>query len=82
LGITAGIVMHFDLPSILNQNLDLSDLAAPFEISEIDNLIRILPPNKAPGPDGFNGLFMPGPSSRMISMLSSVSSLRGDHPLN
>jgi hypothetical protein len=50
--------MHFDLPSILSHNLDLSDLATPFEISEIDNLLRKIPADKAPGPDGFNGLFM------------------------
>jgi hypothetical protein len=58
LGISAGIVMHFDLPSILNHDLGLSDLVAPFEILEIDNLIRKLPADKAPGSDGFNGIFM------------------------
>jgi hypothetical protein len=35
----------------------LSQLDSPFSIEEIDNIVKELPLNKAPGPDGFNGMF-------------------------
>jgi hypothetical protein len=27
-------------------------------IDEIDQIVKSMPPDKAPGPDGFNGLFL------------------------
>jgi hypothetical protein len=37
---------------------DLSNVEIPFSNEEIDNIIKHMPNDKAPGPDGFNGLFM------------------------
>jgi len=50
--------MQFDLPALINVNVDLNSLVAPFSREEIDLLIKQIPTDKAPGPDGFNGLFM------------------------
>jgi hypothetical protein len=33
-------------------------LALPFEQTEIDAIVKRMPPDKAPGPDGLNGLFI------------------------
>lgn len=37
---------------------DLSVLVAPFPKNEIDSVVRSLPTDKAPGPNGFNAYFM------------------------
>ena len=50
--------MHFDLDSLINIQLDLSSLVEPFSAEEIDLIIKQLLPDKAPGPDGFNGYFL------------------------
>ncbi|XP_066342200.1 uncharacterized protein [Miscanthus floridulus] len=36
---------------------DLSEFDAPFSEEEVWNTIKLLPPDKAPGPDGFTGRF-------------------------
>ena len=36
---------------------DLADLEVPFSEEEVWNTIKILPSDKAPGPDGFTGRF-------------------------
>jgi len=58
LGTTSFTSMGFDLASHLSPSVDLSDLVAPFSIAEIDAVIKNLPSNKAPGPDGFNTYFI------------------------
>jgi hypothetical protein len=52
-----GLVNFFDLDSLI-QPIDLSDLDQPFSSEEIDLLIKELPVDKAPSPDGFNWLFI------------------------
>jgi hypothetical protein len=37
---------------------NLNKLSAPFTEKEIDQVVALLPIDKAPGPDGFNGCFM------------------------
>jgi hypothetical protein len=49
--------MAFDLQSLI-QPVDLSNLDTPFSEGEVEKVIRELPPNKAPGPDGVDGLFI------------------------
>ena len=48
----------FNLANLLNSNNDLSCLIAPFSHQDIDQVAKLLPSDKAPGPDGFNTDFV------------------------
>jgi hypothetical protein len=50
--------MVFDLPSVIQPTPGLEELSAPFTIEEIDAVVKHLPIDKAPRPDGFNGQFL------------------------
>ena len=50
--------MHFDLNSLIHPRDFLQDISDPIQHSEIDAIVKQMPNNKAPGPDGFNGLFL------------------------
>ena len=50
--------MKFDLPNIIKKREDLDQLTAPFSKQEIDDVIKEMPADRAPGPDGFTGLFI------------------------
>lgn len=60
MGTSNNAVMSFDLDSLVSipENVDLSELTSPFLVSEIENIIKQMPSDKAPGPDGFNGVFI------------------------
>jgi hypothetical protein len=58
LGTSSSQEMLFDLPSLLAQETDLSILEVPITESEIDGIIKALPTDKSPGPDGFNNEFL------------------------
>jgi hypothetical protein len=52
--------MQFDLQDIYGEGMDSetsAQLEAPFTDKEIDDIIKDLPNNKSPGPDGFNNEF-------------------------
>jgi hypothetical protein len=49
--------MEFDLASLITPIPGLEELTVPFTRQEIDDVIKYMPVDKAPGPDGFNGLF-------------------------
>lgn len=57
MGVTSNPQMQFDLPALIHIDIDLSELVDPFTHEEIDRIVRITPLDKAPGPDGFNGMF-------------------------
>jgi hypothetical protein len=57
LGVSDNATMNNNLEEII-QPVDLAHLDAPFTREEIDNVVKDLPINKAPGPDGFNGKFL------------------------
>jgi hypothetical protein len=50
--------MLFNLDSLLDSGVDLSSLEIPFSNQEIDNIIKNMPTDKSPGPDGFNNEFL------------------------
>jgi hypothetical protein len=59
MGIFEDVSMEFDLSALVNNFPDdLSCLVSPFSVPEIDHLIKIMPADKAPRPDGFNGVFI------------------------
>jgi hypothetical protein len=58
MGSTSSPTMLFDLQQLINPVNDLENLSAPLLTEEVDSVIRKMPADKAPGPDGFNGVFM------------------------
>ena len=50
--------MRFNLSKLLRSQVDFDSLTTPFSHAEIDAVIKDMPPDRAPGPDGFNGLFL------------------------
>jgi hypothetical protein len=52
-----GISVQFDLQVLLNKVDGLDDLTLPFQEKKND-VIKAMPADRAPGPDGFNGLFL------------------------
>jgi hypothetical protein len=58
LGFSVHTDMQFDLQTIVKRHDNLEDLCSPYSTKEIDNVILDLPSDKAPGPDGFNNLFI------------------------
>ena len=58
LGTCQNPVMGFDLSELIEPTDCLDSLSAPFSCEEIDNVVKEMPTDKAPGPDGFNGQFL------------------------
>lgn len=58
LGTTEYSEMLFDLSSLLALDDDLDWLQAPFTVEGIDKVVKALPHNKVPGPNGFNTNFI------------------------
>jgi hypothetical protein len=50
--------MLFNLNSLITPRDNLESLGAPIYREEIDTMVKRIPSDKAPGPDGFNGLFI------------------------
>lgn len=58
MGKAKGIRMGFDLDTLIARVDGLEDLSQPFSDSEVESVIKNMPPDRAPGPDGFSGLFL------------------------
>lgn len=50
--------MLFNLPQIIKKVQGLEELTVPFTKEEIDKVVKEMPSDRAPGPDGFNGCFL------------------------
>lgn len=50
-------VMHFNLQDLITPSEDIDWMDEPFQQQEIDEIVKRLPLDKSPGPDGFNGEF-------------------------
>ena len=49
--------MHYNLDDLVTNHRGLDRISAPFTKEEIDNIVKHMSVDKAPGPDGFNGMF-------------------------
>jgi hypothetical protein len=49
--------MHFDLLNLVQQH-NLQQIEVSFTKEDIDKVVMKMPPDKAPGLDGFNSLFI------------------------
>ena len=58
MGVSEGTDMKFDLASLIDKVDGLDNLSAPFSEEEINEVLKSLPTDRAPGPDGFTGLFV------------------------
>jgi hypothetical protein len=58
MGVSTEPTMLFDLQTLFNIQDDFTSLVEPFTHADIDNVVKRLPSDKAPGPDGFNGFFV------------------------
>lgn len=54
---TSNPTILYDLQSLFQQH-DLQHLSQPFTTQEIDDVVKHMPADKAPRPDGFNGCFI------------------------
>ena len=50
--------MGFNLTNLIKPVEGLDVLTKPFEKDEMDDIVMHMPTDKAPGPDGFNGMFI------------------------
>lgn len=50
--------MRFDLDTLIHASTQLDELTIPFMEKEIDEVIKDMPSDHAPRPDGFNGAFL------------------------
>lgn len=58
LGISEFSFISYDLANLLHLSHDLDFLELPFSKKEIDEVVKNLPTDKSPGPDGFNTNFI------------------------
>jgi hypothetical protein len=57
MGRSEGIEMQFDLSRLLPKVDELDELTLPFKVEEMDAVIKAMPVDRAPGPDGYNVCF-------------------------
>jgi hypothetical protein len=58
MGVFATPSMLFNIETLVQRVEGLDSLVLPFSSTKIDNIVRNLSADKAPGPDGFNGNFL------------------------
>jgi hypothetical protein len=58
MGRSDGIQMQFNLSQLICPVEGLDELTVPFSKKEMDEVIKNMPADCAPNPDGFNGLFL------------------------
>lgn len=58
MGISADTAMVFNLQDLVPRRENLEHLSEPFSREEVDAVVKKLPNDKSPEPDGFNGLFI------------------------
>ena len=58
MGHAQGISMGYDLTTLIQPVRGLEELSQPFSDAKIRKVLQEMPPDRAPGPDGFNGMFV------------------------
>jgi hypothetical protein len=58
MGVAIPTATPFNLTELLQPIDNLSHLCDPFSMEENEGIVKYMKIDKAPGPDGFNGLFM------------------------
>ena len=58
MGVSTPTVMPFNLNELLPALHNLGMLVDPFTTDEIEGVVKNMKTDKAPGPDGFNGMFL------------------------
>lgn len=58
MGVASQPIYDFNLQDLISPIPGLEELSAPFSTEEIDGVIKLIPSDRAPGPDGFNGQFL------------------------
>jgi hypothetical protein len=57
MGSTINPEMQYNLEDLVLNHEGLDQISAPFTKEEIDNVVKQMPADKAPGPYDFNGMF-------------------------
>jgi len=58
MGLSMNPNMHYELTNLVQRSDSLSHLSEPFTREEIQEAVKRMPTDKAPGPDGYNGMFI------------------------
>lgn len=58
MGVANQPTCDFELENIIQSIPSLEELSAPFTNEEIDRVIKLIPSDWAPGPDGFTGQYL------------------------
>lgn len=58
MGCTVGVEMGFNLETLIRPVEGLHSLSSPFTTEEMDSVVKYMPHDRAPGPDGFSGQFL------------------------
>lgn len=58
MGVASQPTYDFSLQDLVSFVPGLEELSAPFTNDEIDRIIKLIPSDRAPGPDGFTGQFL------------------------
>lgn len=57
MGYSTNQQMQYNMDDLVTEHEGLDQIATPFSGEEIDSVVKNMPLDKAPGPDGFNGMF-------------------------
>ena len=58
MGVSNTTTYDFEMSELIQEYPGLSELSKAFTTEEIDRVIKLIPADRAPGPDGFNGQFL------------------------
>ena len=58
MGVCMPTSRNISLDTVLHHADDLASLVEPFSVDELEGIVKHMKTDSAPGPDGFNGLFV------------------------